>query len=456
MIELGIIDLSADGRRHIASLIEKWTWVSPDSRVTVPRVSVHLLSPEEIRFNGSLDVCVIGPELIGCDAAFIQTIRQQLPGKLIVCVLSQQIYSFGLVEQLGRLGVDDVLMDSATSDEFFRRLVLLQRRLHHKKKGSLVVVGSARGGVGATFVAAGIAEGYLSKNRKVCVVDCDVISQDLTRFLQVRPHVSEPLRLLIDQQRVVTSETVGECAQPVWSDEPNIVCVPPAAGQDESIFATPRAARAFIAVLEALQTQHDVIVVDTACLPAVAVSALYQVADEAVFVANRDPAGAFAHRQALLCISGYVRPDAKVTTVINDNSVIAASLGVVRDEALTIPGRDVKEVVIPRTPKAGRWPCSGATPYQFLSRHFDALMVEPSDDAASAASRAPRMSSAWFAASAAKAGAFLAKFRLRKRRGPIEEMPVAPQPKPESFAEIGCDYTAIDDGALVSKPVLLS
>ena len=106
MIELGIIDLSADGRRRIASLIEKWTWVSPDSRVSTPRVSLSLLSPEEIRFNGSLDVCVIGPELIGCDAAFIHTIRQQVPGKLILCVLTQEIYSFGLIEQLGRLGVD--------------------------------------------------------------------------------------------------------------------------------------------------------------------------------------------------------------------------------------------------------------------------------------------------------------------------------------------------------------
>lgn len=456
MIELGIIDLSADGRRHIASLIQKWTWVSPDSRVTVPRVSVHLLPPEEIRFNGSLDVCLIGPELIGCDAAFIHTIRQQLPGKLIVCILSQQIYSFGLVEQLGRLGVDDVLMDSATSDEFFRRLVLLQRRLNHKKKGRLVVVGAARGGVGTTFVAAGIAEGYLSKARKVCVVDCDVISQDLTRFLQVRPHVSESLRLLIDQQRVVTSETVAECAQPVWSDAPRIMCVPPAAGQDESIFATPRAARAFCAVLEALQTMHDVVVVDTGSLPAVAISALYQVADEAVFVANRDPAGAFANRQALLMISGYVRPDAKISTVLNDNSLITASLGVVRDEALALPGREVNEVVVPRMPKAGRWPCSGATPFQFLSRYFESLLVEPNDDAVYATSQATRINSGWFRAAAAKASGFVTKFRVGKKRGHVQEIPDAPKPKPASFAEIGYECGVIDEGALVSKPVLIS
>lgn len=452
MIELGIIDLSADARRQIASLIEKWTWVSPDSRVSLPRVSVNLLSPEEIRFNGSLDVCVIGPELIGSDAAFIQTIRQQLPGKLILCILSQQIYSFGLVEQLGRLGVDDVLMDTATPDEFFRRLVLLQRRLSHKKKGRLVVVGAARGGVGVTFVAASIAEGYLSKNKKTCVVDCDVTSQDLTRFLQVRPHVSEVLRLLVDQQRVVTAETVSECAQTVWSDEPNIVCVPPPAGHDELALSTPRAARAFVAVLETLQLQHDVVVVDVASLPTLAASALYQVADEVVFVANRDPAGAFAHRQAMLHISGYLRPDATLTAVVNDNSLVSASLGIIRNEALAVPGRVVNEVVIPRSPKAGRWPCSGCTPYQFLSRNFDQLLDETVGESPSTT---PSQRT-WFASMVAKARALREVFRLGKRKGPVVATSEPPRPQPVVFPELGYHGGTLEEGTLVSKPVLLS
>lgn len=451
MIELGIIDLSADARRRIASLIEQWTWVSPDSRASLPRVSVNLLSPEETRFNGSLDVCVIGPELIGSDAAFIQTIRKQLPGKLILCILSEQIYSFGLVEQLGRLGVDDVLMDTASADEFFRRLVLLQRRLSDKKKGRLVVVGAARGGVGVTFVAAGIAEGYLSKNKRTCIVDCDVISQDLTRFLQVRPHVSEALRLLLDQQRVVTVETVAECAQPVWSDEPNIACVPPAAGQDETVCATPRASRAFVAVLEALQVQYDIVVVDLASLPNLAAGALYQVADEVVFVANRDPAGAFAHRQALLHISGYLRPDAALTTVINDNSLVAASLGIIRNEALAVPGRVVNEVVIPRNPKAGRWPCSGCTPYQFLNRNFNQLLDERVGEAAPVTPRR-----AWFATVMARVCALREVFRLRRRESPVMSTPVPLHPQAPSFPELGYQGGLLEEGALVSKPVLLS
>jgi hypothetical protein len=180
------------------------------------------------------------------------------------------------------------------------------------------------------------------------------------------------------------------------------------------------------------------------------------VADEAVFVANRDPAGAFAHRQALLLISGYVRPDARISTVINDNSLITASLGMVRDEALTVPGREVCEVVLPRMPKAGRWPCSGCTPYQFLNRHFDKLLVELRDDAACATFQGSNERSTWRSTCAAKGRAFAARFRLGKRRGAVTEMPDAPKPKPVSFPEVGYQYGAMEDGALVSKPVLLS
>jgi hypothetical protein len=264
--------------------------------------------------------------------------------------------------------------------------------------------------------------------------------------------VSEPLRLLVDQQRVVTVETVSECAQAVWNDEPNMVCVPPAAGQDESVFATPRAARTFVAVLEALQTQHDVVVVDLASLPSLAASALYQVADEVVFVANRDPAGAFAHRQALLHIAGYLRADATLTTVINDNSLVSASLSIIRHEALAVPGRELNEAVIPRNPKAGRWPCSGCTPYQFLSRNFDPLLDArvggefPSNPARRA----------WFASMVAKAGALREVFRLGKRKSAAVATPDPTKPKPPQFPEIGYRGGTLEEGSLVSRPVLLS
>lgn len=374
MIELGIIDLSAEGRRRIASLIEKWSWASPDSQPPPPQCSVTLLSPEEVRFNAACDVYLVGPELVRCDVAFLATLRRQLPQKLVVCVLDSRTYSLSIVEQLGRVGVDDVLIESATSDEFFRRLVLLQRRIESKRRGALSVVSGARGGVGVTFVAAAFAEALTARGRTVCLVDCDVVSQDLTRSLRVAPHVSESLLLLLEQQRILTSEGIQQCAIRVWGDDSRLLCVPPPTGGDQGIFCATKAARAFVHFLDGLRSHYDEIIVDTASLPVSCVQALHQNAERALFVANRDPSGAFANRRALSLISGYLQPEATLSIILNDNSIAAASITTLCQDVLVAPGHSAPVMRVPRMTQAATWACTGATPYRFSTRVFERLV----------------------------------------------------------------------------------
>lgn len=376
MIELGIVDLSAEGRRKLAAVIDRWAWSPPVSHVALPRISSHLLSPEEIRFHGAIDVCVVGPELISCDASFVNAIRGRLPDKVLIAVLDSRTYTFALVDQLGRLGIDDVLMDSAPSEEFFRRILLLQKRIQGRKKGKLVLVDAARGGVGRTLVAASISEGWFAQGLSVCVVDCDLLSQDLTRFLQVRPYVSESLRLLIDQQRVATAETVLECVVPVWANEPRCVCLPPPAGRDEEIYTSAVAQRGLQSVLEILLVHYDRVVVDTSGLVSMARNVLYQSADEVVFVMNRDVSAAYANRQGLSLASGFMRHDASLVSVVNDTGAGIGDLSLIRKEVAVASGRAMSVVVIPRSRKAAAWMCSGYTAYRSLGRSIDAICCD--------------------------------------------------------------------------------
>jgi MinD-like ATPase involved in chromosome partitioning or flagellar assembly len=457
MIELGIVDLSADGRRRLSSLVERWSWKIPDSRISVPRLSLHLLSPEEVRFHGSLDVCVVGPELVGCDAAFINNLRQQIPDKILLCVLDSRTYSFGLVEQLGRLGVDDVLMDTATSDEFFRRMLLLQRRVQSKKRGRLAVIDSARGGVGRTFLTAAIAEGWFTKGQRVCVVDCDVVSQDLTRFLQVRPHVNESLRLLVDQQRVVTAETVAECAHPVWLDEPRFACVAPATGGDEALFSAPHVQRGLVAVIEALLLQYDRVVVDTSGLVSAARNALFQVCDDLFFVVNRDASAAYANRQALSLIAGFLRPDAKLTTVINDNGVGSASAALLKDQVVVITGRPMTYVLVPRSREAAAWVCSGYTPYRFLRRSLQSVLttIEEGTPKVSSLRKVGGVLAGWSSVVAKRVSSAFGWRRGKKSKESASKEPWGTQPTLASKPLLSIGHAIPEDGALVSKPVLL-
>lgn len=454
MIELGIVDLSASARRRLAALVERWTWASPDSRISTPRVSIHLLSPEEVRFHGGLDVCVVGPELLACDVAYLTALRKELADKLILCVLDARTQSLGVVEQLGRLGVDDVLLESAGADEFIRRLVLLQRRMRNRQRGKTIVVDSARGGVGVTFVAAAAAEAVLSAGESVCVVDCDTSSHDLTRFLRVKPHVSEPLRLLIEQQRLITAETVSECLHEVWSDEEKLQCVPPPAGCDDATLAAPSAARALVEVLDALASLHGRVVVDASALAAGVKRAVWGAADELIFVANGDPAGAFANKQALGIISGMLRADAALTVVLNDNSRTSAPASLMRREVLAAPGREARFVRIPHSARAARWACSGQTPYRSLRRHIQAL-VQPSGAAAQngAAHRLFERGLQWIA-SLGRAAAQLVGFgRGEDLAVGTEGMRAGESGSREPLA-IGFAQGLLAEGDLVSKPVL--
>lgn len=457
MIELGIVDLSAEGRRRLSTLVEKWAWAPPGGKVSVSRISLHLLSPEEVRFHGDLDVCVIGPELVGCDAAFINSLRKQLPEKILLCVLDARTYSFGLVEQLGRLGVDDVLVDSASSDEFFRRILLLQRRVQSKKRGRLVVVDAARGGVGKTFITAAIAEGWFDKGHKVCMVDCDVLSQDLTRFMQVRPYVNEPLRILIDQERVVTSETVTECVRDVWINESRFGCVAPPAGCDESLFSSQHAQRGFIAVLEALLLQYDRVIVDTSSLLTPARNALFQICDDVQFVVNRDASAAYANRQALSLIAGFLKPSATLTTVLNDTGVGSAAISLLREQVVVIAGKEVGDIVIPKTQQATTWMCSGHTPYKFLRRNLESVFVEPEmkERAGSLLSRLLGYLGGAVLSLVQYLTGMLRIGRGLKKRASASNEPWGATPSLGSPALLSSQLEASDEGALVSKPVLL-
>lgn len=457
MIELGIVELSADGRRRLSSLVERWSWKVPDSRISVPRISQHLLSPEEVRFHGSLDVCVIGPELVGCDAAFVNNLRRQIPDKILLCVLDSRTYSFGLVEQLGRLGVDDVLMDTATSDEFFRRILLLQRRVQKKKRGRLAVVDSARGGVGRTFLTAALAEGWFQKGQRVCVVDCDVVSQDLTRFLQVRPHVNESLRLLVDQQRVVTTETVTECVRPVWLNEPRFACVAPAAGGDETLFSTPHVQRGLVAVLELLLLQYDRVVVDTSGLISAARNALFQVCDDLFFVVNRDASAAYANRQALSLIAGFLQPEAKLITLLNDNGVGSSPIGLLKGQVVVIAGRSMTYVTVPRSAQAAAWVCSGYTPYRFLRRSLSSVLATIEQEGPKGFSLRTFGSAlvGWLSV-VVRCLSLMSGWRRGKwSRESASREPWGAQPTLVSNPLLSIGHAIPEDGVLVSKPVLL-
>jgi hypothetical protein len=134
-------------------------------------------------------------------------------------------------------------------------------------------------------------------------------------------------------------------------------------------------------VLDALRLQFDEVVVDASALLRVTQQALVGIADNVIFVMNRDASGAYANRQALALLSGALALDSKPTVLINHTGSAAAPLEMLKREVVCVPGREIATIALPFSPKAARWPCSGRTAYYDLRRHLRPL-VEVSDSVA--------------------------------------------------------------------------
>ncbi|MEY4701379.1 MAG: hypothetical protein RL326_1566, partial [Pseudomonadota bacterium] len=181
------------------------------------------------------------------------------------------------------------------------------------------------------------------------------------------------------------------------------------------------------------------------------------IADEVLFVMNRDSSAAFANRQALSLIAGFMRHDAVLTAILNDTGVGAAPLSLLRDEVAVISGRRMRHIVVPRSRRGAAWVCSGYTPYRFLSRSLREIFndVTASDDKSSSQARLKALVGSLWRAITGRLGWLMTRVwgkavsvrQLKHGEGSQSLLPAVALPS------IGSSTADVD--GLVSKPVLL-
>ena len=158
MLRLTVVDLSAESRSNIArALSELQESDSPESAI-LPRISIQQLTVEELKFHSAPDICVIGNEIIEKDLNLISKIKKLLPDTPLIARISLERDRLPLIEDLARMGIDDTILDQTDSQSFYKKIILLCRRPKKDKTGHLILVDSAKGGLGVTSIVAGLAE----------------------------------------------------------------------------------------------------------------------------------------------------------------------------------------------------------------------------------------------------------------------------------------------------------
>lgn len=364
MIEVAVIDTSAEARRRLAERIGEFQKEASVAHAVCPQINIKPLSVHELKFSTPPDIIIIGCHCLRQDLTEIATIKKVFTAARIIAELDSDTDNLVATEQMARLGVDDTITRGTSATEFFRKLILLHRNKKPQHAGTCIIVDSGKGGMGVTSLVAGLAEVCLESGKKVAVIDLDVETQDLSRFLQARPFVNENLDALLNQERPIVSDTIQQCAYQVWEGNDKFLFVPPPQQNLHSLDRRDSRIRTFLSFLEALDKIVDILIVDIAGIRGALREALIRVGDKILFTVQNDPASLFASIHALRGVCALTATIKDVILVENAHSRQGLPSDFLRDEIarqLRIEVGGISIITVPHCVRGGRWPASGGT-----------------------------------------------------------------------------------------------
>lgn len=295
MLSIVVTDTSAIKRTELIQAVEAAFAEIAALAHVVPPLQLRPLQPQELKFQNTMDLLVIGPGMSTVDVGEIVKLRRQFKDTYFIVCLEQERSQILLVELLARNGIEEVIFGFPHPSQLIQKVLFLsERKQSAVRRGQLVVVHGAKGGCGVSSIVAGLGESLVDSNKKVIMIDLDFDSQDLTRFLRVRPYVNEHLQLLLEGQRAVNEESVAETLLTVWQDVKGLHIVPPIPCVKFKIIEELSFMKLFMKYLEYLDLRADVVVVDVGSCHGVLLDNLFRVSDIVIGVVGNDPASLFA------------------------------------------------------------------------------------------------------------------------------------------------------------------
>lgn len=366
MLKLVVVDATADNRNRLFARIAELLKPAMQELEFLPHIDIQQQSPDQLRFNEPPDVCIIGCELVRQDLTNVGKIKKTVGSAAMLVELSDELSNISILEQLARFGADDVLTTDLSSIQLIRKLVLLCRKPTRKNSGKLFLVDSGKGGLGVTTIAAGLAEAVYMDGKRVALVDFDLETQDLSRFLQVRPFINDNLQSLLDRSRPLTQEFIEECLLPVFDGDRDFTCMPPVPDSDGIYDPNSAYGRTLLSVLELLDASRDLVIIDVSSARGALLRTLYRVADGVIFVVNNDAAALFASVDRVQKLRHNLAPEARVMVIENCPLKHGLPTTLLRREFLRAAQLEENSWLsdsVPFCRQGYRWPGSGGSIY---------------------------------------------------------------------------------------------
>ena len=364
-MKLLIVDSSTEAQAFCAKRVESFNRSDTEMLDLKVKLVGEREYPERVH---EADVVMLGSGLAERGIAIARHCMSLVPWLHIIMFVSDEAYGGGAFRQAHSAGVRKVFPDSASPLDFLQELVAIHaefRREGRTREGRVVAITHAKGGVGATSIAAALAEVCSVYNRKTMLWDLDVETRDLSRSLTVNGVEAKVVSAWVQGTREISRESLKDALIPISSDV-SVLMPPDLMAPSMDLVCHTDGIGLVQRVLELSRVLFDVVIIDTAGRMGPATGAILRGADVVLIVIDDTILGLTAVDLYLSFVKTLVGGVDRIVFLVNPYS--GALLGVPQIAAELEPAHHLGEAPwrlppVPNDPKAALWPGSGKTLY---------------------------------------------------------------------------------------------
>ena len=211
-MQILVVDSTTESQAMVAHKIRG---LNP-SELDAMNIDVRLARPSDyLEKISDADILVIGPEVEEFSTQISLRAKDARPDVEILKFVTDASYSTGAFRQAYSSRIRKVFPISASDLDVLQEVVSIYEQfcaVGRKKRGVAIVVAQAKGGVGATTIAAALAEIAAKNGQSALLWDLDIESVDLCRAVDPHYGFSSHVRKWLDGEEEVSREALKQAA----------------------------------------------------------------------------------------------------------------------------------------------------------------------------------------------------------------------------------------------------
>jgi len=364
-MKLLIVDVTTEAQAFCAKRIELFT----KSDIEMLDLKVKLVSDRDFLERVSeADVVVLGAGLGEQATVVARQAKAAAPWIQIILFVSDSTYGGGAFRAAHSIGVRKVFPDSAGPLDLLQELVAINadfKKEGRAREGRVVAVTHAKGGVGATSIAAALGEVCSVYGKRTLLWDLDVETRDLSRSLTVNGAEAKIVSSWVNGSQEITRESMKEASIPI-SEDVSVLMPPDRMAESMDLVCHTDGMGLVQRIVDRARLMNDVVIVDTGGRMGPATGGLLRAADVVLIVIDDTILGLTAVDLYLTFVKALVGSTDRIVFLVNPYS--GDLLGLPQIKAELEPVHGLGELPwrlppIPNDPKAAIWPGSGRTLY---------------------------------------------------------------------------------------------